>query len=152
MRPAEALLSQAVTTVRGRRARPETDAALADWLWDVLGVSLPARACCPEHTAPFDAFAHAYFAREPIAVWKASRGFGGKSYMLAALALAEAARGAEVRVLRPSVTHGSIVAAGLDAPSVAGAQAVRTLRPPRASRATARRSPHQRVQQPRRDA
>jgi hypothetical protein len=66
----------------------------------VLGVRLPARRCCPEHTAPFEALASAYLARSPIAVWKTSGGFGGESYMLAALALAEAATlGAEVGVL-----------------------------------------------------
>jgi hypothetical protein len=44
MSVAESLLAQAVATVRGRRARPQTAAALVAWLWDVLGVRLPARA------------------------------------------------------------------------------------------------------------
>lgn len=79
---------------------PRDDDQLRDWLWRHLQVRLPDRPCCPEHTAPFQAFADAYFARAPIAVWVASRGFGGKSMMLATLALAEAtALGAEVRVL-----------------------------------------------------
>jgi hypothetical protein len=50
--------------------------------------------------APFDAFADAYLARLPIAIWFASRGFGGKSLTLVTLALAEATTpGANVRAL-----------------------------------------------------
>ena len=44
---------------------------------------------CEEHCAPFDAFADAFFAESPISVWKASRGFGGKSLMLATLGYVE---------------------------------------------------------------
>jgi hypothetical protein len=78
----------------------ESDAQLAVWLREHLAVHLPTRACSPQHTPPFRAFADAYFARHPLTVWHASRGFGGKSYMLAALGLAEACTlGAEVRVL-----------------------------------------------------
>ena len=91
MTVAESLLAQAVTTVRDRRTRPTDDDALAAWLWDALGVRLPARACCPEHTAPFEAFASAYFARSPIAVWRASRGFGGKAFIVTKLRLSPAA-------------------------------------------------------------
>lgn len=51
------------------------------------GVSIPRVAVCEGHVAPFTAFAHAYFAKEPNwALWYASRG-SGKSYMLAILAL-----------------------------------------------------------------
>lgn len=86
---------------------PRDDGELRAWLQRHLQVNLPDRPCCPEHTAPFTAFSRAYFAgtpdtpgSEPLAVWIGSRGFGGKSYTLAALALAEAANwGAEVRVL-----------------------------------------------------
>ena len=79
---------------------PADDEALHAWVTDHLGVRIPRLACCPEHRAPFDAFADAYFARSPIAVWVASRGFGGKSLLLATLALTEATTlGAEVRVL-----------------------------------------------------
>ena len=58
---------------------------------------------CPEHTTPWRAFADAYFARSPVAVWKASRGFGGKSFLLALLATVEAATlKADVTVLAGS--------------------------------------------------
>src|SRR5512136_695334 len=79
---------------------PADDEALYAWVADHLGVRIPRRACCPEHRAPFDAFADAYFARSPIAVWVASRGFGGKSLLLASVALTgPTTLGAEVRVL-----------------------------------------------------
>jgi hypothetical protein len=57
-------------------------------LW---GTKIPRHSCCPEHTPPFKAFADAYFARDAVAVWKASRGLGGKSKTLATLSLTEAA-------------------------------------------------------------
>lgn len=69
---------------------PETD----DELWEVVatiwGIEIPRKAVCPNHSAPFDAFADAYFARSPVSVWKASRGFGGKTTLLGTLAATEA--------------------------------------------------------------
>ena len=63
-------------------------------LWYVVGamfgVWLPRVQVCPEHQAPFDAFADAYFGNEfNWALWYGSRGTG-KSYMLAILALVKA--------------------------------------------------------------
>ena len=84
-------------------ALPADDETLYAWVVDHLGVRIPRRACCPDHRAPFEAFADEYFARSPIAAWVASRGIGGKSLLLAALALTEAGtRGPEVRVLGSS--------------------------------------------------
>ena len=57
---------------------------------DVLGIQIPRVKVCHDHVAPFTAFADAYFARSPVAVWIASRGFGGKSFQLAALSFMEA--------------------------------------------------------------
>lgn len=51
---------------------------------------MPNLRCCSNHRTPWEAFHDAYFARSPVAVWKASRGFGGKSFTLALLALTEA--------------------------------------------------------------
>lgn len=59
-------------------------------LHDYLGVKLPNIRCCEGHRSPHEAFHDAFFARSFIAVWKASRGFGGKSFTLATLSLAEA--------------------------------------------------------------
>jgi len=54
------------------------------------GVRIPYKKVCPDHVSPWQAFADAYFARAPVTVWKASRGFGGKSFLLALLGLTEA--------------------------------------------------------------
>lgn len=64
------------------------------------GVEIPNIQVCPNHTAPWRAFADAYFAKDSMAVWKASRGFGGKSFLLAVLGLTEAVTlGADVNIL-----------------------------------------------------
>jgi len=75
-----------------------------DELWEAvrhyLGIEIPRKKICPDHSAPFDAFAEAYFAEYPVSVWVASRGFGGKSVMLAALGAIEAITlGASVNLL-----------------------------------------------------
>lgn len=59
---------------------------------------LPAVSVCPGHSSPFAAVSDAFFARSPVVVWKASRGFGGKTMAMGALAFAEAV------TLRASVT------------------------------------------------
>lgn len=59
-------------------------------LRDYLGVKLPNLKCCDLHQTPWEAFHDAFFARSIASIWKASRGLGGKSFMLAALGLAEA--------------------------------------------------------------
>lgn len=66
----------------------------------ILGVEIPRVAVCDDHCAPFDAFRDAYFADAPIMLWEASRGFGGKSYLLAVLSLTEQVTlGADVTLL-----------------------------------------------------
>jgi hypothetical protein len=71
--------------------------------WFVLatwGVAIPRVAVCEGHCAPFDAFADAFFARSSIAIWKASRGFGGKTQLLSILGMTElVALGAFVTIL-----------------------------------------------------
>jgi len=69
----------------------KTDEDLKDFIRLAFGVVLPDVQVCPIHTTPWRAFCDAYFARSPVSVWKASRGFGGKSYTLALLSLTEAA-------------------------------------------------------------
>jgi hypothetical protein len=59
-------------------------------LRDYLGVKLPAVRCCQHHQTPWDAVHDAFFARSVVAIWKASRGLGGKSFTLSALSMAEA--------------------------------------------------------------
>lgn len=69
--------------------QPRTDDELLALLETYLGIRLSRVGCCAGHTAPAQAFCDAYFARSPWMVWKAARGVGGKSYMLAALAWME---------------------------------------------------------------
>src|SRR4030042_5525083 len=66
------------------------DEELASYIYGRFGAMLPGKRVCPGHKPPFEAFADPYFARAPVTVWKASRGVGGKSYMLALLGLVEA--------------------------------------------------------------
>lgn len=79
---------------------PQTDEQLKAFLLESFSIRLPDVQVCENHTTPFRAFADAYFARHGVAVWKASRGFGGKSYLLALLGHCEAhTLGAEVTIL-----------------------------------------------------
>lgn len=70
----------------------ETEDDLEAFLWDTFQVRISKHECCPDkgHTSPWKAFCYAFFARGPVCIWKASRGFGGKSYMLSLLAQTEA--------------------------------------------------------------
>lgn len=68
---------------------PQNEDELYEFLVHILGVKLARVSVCPGHDAPFDAFADAFFARSTVAVWKASRGLGGKSMCLATLAWCE---------------------------------------------------------------
>ena len=66
-----------------------------DELWWAIramwGVTIPRTQVCPHHSTPFAALAQAYFAEAPVSVWWASRGYGGKSFLLSVLTLSEAA-------------------------------------------------------------
>lgn len=68
---------------------PQTDDELWWFVFVAFGVRIPRRAVCPGHVAPFRAFADAYFARSPVSIWKASRGFGGKTHLLSLLGTTE---------------------------------------------------------------
>lgn len=88
------------TPTKKRTAVPRTDDELWETVRQVTGLSIPRVKVCPHHCAPFTAFADAFFARSPFAVWKGSRGFAGKSTLLAALSATEAAvLGAKVALL-----------------------------------------------------
>jgi hypothetical protein len=82
------------------RRWPQTDDELYWWVQAVWGIRIPRTTVCMGHKAPFQAFADAFFGRAPVTVWKASRGFGGKTRILSALSLTEAViLGAEVSLL-----------------------------------------------------
>ena len=85
---------------------PETDAELWHFIKKLWGIEIPREQVCEDHCAPFDAFAEAYFARAPLSIWLASRGLGGKSFLLGTLALSEAVTlGVEVTVLGGSASQ-----------------------------------------------
>lgn len=67
-----------------------TDEDLDAFLWNYFAVRLPNTKCCANHSTPWMAFHDAYFARSPVSIWKASRGFGGKTFTLGLLAMVEA--------------------------------------------------------------
>lgn len=80
------------TTIKHRFHLPIADEdSLREFVRVAWGVEIPDVQVCPNHSTPWRAFADAYFARHRVAVWKASRGFGGKSFLLALLGLTEAA-------------------------------------------------------------
>lgn len=72
--------------------RPPVDKDELWWTVKTLwGVEIPRVKVCPDHVAPFDAFAEGFFGNEANwALWYGSRGTG-KSLMLALLALTKAA-------------------------------------------------------------
>lgn len=85
---------------------PQDDEELWMYCKVVWGMTVPRHAVCKHHKAPFDALADAYFGRSPVSVWKASRGFGGKSTLMGLLCVLEAATlGAQVTVLGGSAAQ-----------------------------------------------
>lgn len=79
---------------------PSDIAELAASAYRLTGIRVPDRAVCPGHVAPLTALAAAFFARSPMTVWHASRGFGGKTTLLALLGHLETALlGADVTIL-----------------------------------------------------
>jgi hypothetical protein len=82
------------------RFQPQNDQQLKQYLRSSYNIVIPDIQVCPNHCTPFRAFSDAYFARYGVTVWEASRGFGGKSYLLALLSHTEAdTLGAEVSLL-----------------------------------------------------
>jgi len=85
---------------------PKTKEELWWYVKAMWGFEIPRHSVCEDHSAPFDAFAEAFFAEAPISLWKASRGFGGKSTLMGVLSLTEAvALGAQVTVLGGSASQ-----------------------------------------------
>lgn len=85
---------------------PRTDGELWAFIRAVWGIAVPRVNVCPDHIAPFDALAEAYFGRTPLSIWRASRGLGGKSFMLGTLSLTEAVTyGVEITVLGGSAAQ-----------------------------------------------
>lgn len=96
---------------------PTTDKELYSYVRAVWGWTIPNTKVCPNHTTPFRAFADAYFARYPIVIWKASRGFGGKTNTLGLLGQTEAVSlNAQVSILGGSGAQSTrVYEAGVEA-------------------------------------
>ena len=85
---------------KGLSTLPANDAALKVYLLETLGVRLPDVQVCENHSTPFRAFSDSYFARSGVSVWEASRGFGGKSFLLSLLGHCEGKLlGADITIL-----------------------------------------------------
>lgn len=85
---------------------PQDDDELWHYIRVVWGITIPREKICKHHTAPFNALADAYFGRYPVTVWKASRGFGGKSTLMGTLSVVEAATlGAQITILGGSAAQ-----------------------------------------------
>jgi hypothetical protein len=70
---------------------PITDeAALKLFLRHAFGIAIPDTVICPGHSSPWAFFTDAFFNRHRVMVLKASRGLGGKSYLMATLGTAMA--------------------------------------------------------------
>lgn len=91
-------------------------------LWYVVqllfGVKIPRTQVCPDHVAPFTAFADAYFGRNSLrggerssmGIWHASRGLAGKSKTLSILGLILAyLKGADITILGGSMAQSTNV-------------------------------------------
>ena len=72
------------------RVHITTAEELRTYVGETWGVWIPNEACCENHQAPMDAFAASYFGEDPVVIWHASRGLGGKTVLLALLSLTEA--------------------------------------------------------------
>lgn len=85
---------------------PRTDDELWHLTQALWGHKIPRTKVCPDHDAPFDAFATAYFEREPMLLIHGSRGLAGKSRTLSILGLTKAAvKGADVNILGGSLNQ-----------------------------------------------
>ncbi len=84
---AELELRRRSTSSDNIRYQERTDDELLAWVEHTWGVHIPRVQVAEGHSTPARAFCDAFFGRVPVSVWKASRGFGGKSFQLAVLGL-----------------------------------------------------------------
>src|SRR4029077_16850372 len=85
---------------------PRTDGELYELVKTLWGHTIPRHKVCPEHNAPFEAFAHGYFNRDPQILIKGSRGLSGKSRLVSLLGLTYAAvHGADTNIVGGSLNQ-----------------------------------------------
>jgi hypothetical protein len=97
------------------RGLPVDDESLWWTVRVLFGVTIPRTRVCPDHVAPFTAFADAYFGRNSLlpgsprsgmGIWHASRGLAGKSKTLSVLGLILAyLKGADITILGGSMAQ-----------------------------------------------
>ena len=93
-----------MTIILGRV--PRTDDELYEVVKTLWGHTIPRHKVCPEHNAPFEAFAHGYFNRAPQILIKGSRGLSGKSRLVSLLGLTYAAvYGADTNIVGGSLNQ-----------------------------------------------
>jgi hypothetical protein len=86
--------------------RPRTEDELDAVVRTLFGYKIPRHKVCPDHDAPFDAFAQAYFRRDPQVLIRGSRGLSGKSRLLSVLGVTFAVvDGAEATILGGSLAQ-----------------------------------------------
>lgn len=69
---------------------PRDDDELYELVKSMWGITIPRNKVCEHHQAPFDAFATAFFAKEPQALVHGSRGLSGKTQLMSALGITQA--------------------------------------------------------------
>jgi hypothetical protein len=85
---------------------PRTDEELYEVVKALWGYTIPRHKVCSDHNAPFEAFATAYFNREPQILIHGSRGLSGKSRLLSILGLTKAAiTGSDVNIVGGSLNQ-----------------------------------------------
>ena len=85
---------------------PKTEDELYHLVRALWGHTVPRHKVCPDHDSPFDAFATAYFAREPQILIHGSRGLAGKSRTLSLLGLTMATvLGGDVNIVGGSLNQ-----------------------------------------------
>src|SRR4051812_36550231 len=85
---------------------PRSDDELYQLVRSLWGLTIPRHKVCEEHNAPFEAFANAFFAREPQILIHGSRGLAGKSVLMSTLGQTCAAVwGSDVNILGGSMSQ-----------------------------------------------
>ena len=89
---------------------PRTDDELYALVQTLWGLTIPRHKVCIAHQAPFDAFAHAFFARDPQVLIHGSRGLSGKSVLMSVLGITNAVVwGADCNILGGSLAQSNNV-------------------------------------------
>lgn len=87
MQTQQALLNNAALPIVPVRLPIWTEEELRYFVLQAFGIRIPDKQCCPNHCTPWRAFCDAFFCQHTDSVWKASRGFGGKSFLMALLGI-----------------------------------------------------------------